>query len=118
MKSNVQYELECGQCPDDDRCTYIGESSRNLYTRAREHIEKYKSRKRNVDSFIKKHQDEKHNGDPADFKARATGMFRDCLSRQVSEGVHIRRSDGTVLNSKSEWHQPPLWRVQNEVIRD
>ena len=118
MKSNVQYELECELCPDTDKCVYIGESSRNLYTRAKEHIGKYKSRKRSHDSFIKKHQEEKHQGRQAQFKAKTTGVFRDCLSRQVSEGVYIRRSDKTVLNSKSEWHQPPLWRVQNKIIRE
>ena len=89
-----------------------------MYIRAKEHIGKYNSRKRCHDSFIKKHQDEKHEGRQAQFKAKTTGVFRDCLSRQVSEGVYIRRSDKTVLNSKSEWHQPPLWRVQNEIIRE
>ena len=89
-----------------------------LHTRGREHIDKYQSVKRNPDSFIKKHQLEKHSDLPADFSAKVTGSFRDCLTRQISEGVHIRRCDGTVLNSKSEWHQPPLWRVQSEVIRD
>ena len=118
LKSNVQYELRCRLCPEEDGCIYVGESARNLYTRGREHIEKYRSRKRNVDSFIKTHQDEEHPGMPADFGAKVTGMFRDCLTRQVSEGVTLRRSNERVLNTKSEWHQPPLWRVQNEVVRD
>ena len=73
---------------------------------------------RSMDSFIKKHQDEEHDGVPADFGAKVTGVFRDCLSRQVSEGISLRRSDVRVLNSKSEWHQPPLWRVQNELVRE
>jgi hypothetical protein len=118
LKNNVQYELECRLCPLDDKCVYVGESARNLYTRGKEHIEKYRSHKRNKDSFIKKHQDEKHDSQPADFKAKVTGVFRDCLSRQVSEGVCIRRCDKNILNGKSEWHQPPLWRVQNEVVRE
>ena len=81
-------------------------------------MEKYQSRKRNSDSFIKKHQDEKHFGLPADFGAKVTGQFQDCLTRQVSEGVSIRRSSDRVLNSKSEWHQPALWRVQSEIVRE
>ena len=81
-------------------------------------MEKYKSKTRNSDSFIKKHQDEEHPGMPADFGAKVTGMFSDCLTRQISEGVAIRRSSVRVLNSKSEWHQPPLWRVQNELVRE
>ena len=118
LKSNVQYELSCTQCPGSDQCVYIGESSRNLYTRGKEHIDKYQSKKRCPESFMKKHQEEVHNDLPADFTAKVTGTFRDSLTRQISEGVHIRRSVAKVLNSKSEWHQPPLWRVQNEIIRD
>ena len=81
-------------------------------------MEKYRSRKGKEDSFIEKHQNEKHGGIPADFTAKVTASFQDCLSRQVSEGVHIRRSGPGVLNSKSEWHQPSLWRVQSEVVRN
>ena len=117
LKSNIQYQLRCRLCPDTDSCVYIGESSRNLYTRGKEHMEKYQSKTRSTDSFIKKHQDEKHPGLPADFGAKVTGQFQDCLTRQVSEGVTIRRSSERVLNSKSEWHQPALWRVQNEIVR-
>ena len=57
------------------------------------------------------------NGAEADFKASVTHSFRDCLSRQVSEAVYIRRSEKPVLNSKSEWHQPALFRVQSEILR-
>jgi hypothetical protein len=81
-------------------------------------MEKYRSQKRNPESFIKKHQLEKHDDLPADFSAKVTGSFQDCLTRQISEGIQIRRSDKTVLNSKSEWHQPPLWQVQSEIVRE
>ena len=97
---------------------YLGETARNLYTRGCEHVEKYLSRRRNHDSFIKKHQLERHHGEPADFVAKVMGSFRDCMTRQISEGVHIRRSEVQVLNSKSEWHQPSLWRVQQDIVRD
>ena len=30
-KSNVQYELECRMCPEEEKCVYIGETSRNRY---------------------------------------------------------------------------------------
>ena len=118
LKSNIQYQLECGQCTGEEKGVYIGESSRNLYTRSKEHIGKYRSKKRQAESFIKKHQDEQHGGGEADFKAKVTGVFRDSLSRQVSEGVHIRRGGRSILNTKSEWHQPALWRVQSELLRD
>ena len=41
---------------------------------------------------MKKHQMDRHYGAEADFGAKVTGVFRDCLSRQVSEGVYIKRS--------------------------
>ena len=116
-KSNIQYELECTLCPPGE-CIYIGESSRKLYTRGKEHLDKYRSTKRNKESFIKKHQDEKHYGIEARFRGKVTGTFSDCLSRQVSEGVHILKCETNILNSKSEWHQPPLWRVQSQIVRD
>ena len=69
------------------------------------------------DNWIFKHQQEVHGGAQADFKAKVDGSFRDCLTRQVTEAVAIRRSNKEVLNSKSEWHQPALFSVRNEVIR-
>ena len=114
----MQYEMDCLLCPPGQESVYFGETSRNLYTRGREHLYKYHSTKRKKDSFIKKHQDEKHGGCEALFKAKVTGKFRDCLSIQVSEGVHIRRSETNILNSKGEWHQPALWRVWSEITRE
>ena len=108
LKFNIQYEFRCQLCPDTDSCVYIGESSRNLYTRGKEHMQKYNNKKQCHESFIWRHQEEKHAGAQPAFGAKVTGMFRDCLTRQVSEGVSLRRSDMRVLNSKSEWHQPAL----------
>ena len=117
LKSNVTYEMECKLCVGEGRCVYIGETSRNLYTRAKEHMDKYRS-VTCQDSFVKQHQAEAHPNEPAAYTAKVTGEFRDCLSRQVSEAIQIRRTDVPVLNSKSEWHQPALWRVQSEIIRN
>ena len=98
-----------------DRTTYIGETSRNLFTRGKEHQQKYDTE--NQDSFILKHQNEEHDCQPASFTTKVTGSYRDCLSRQVAEGVAIRRSRNKTLNSKSEWHQPSLWKVRSELER-
>ena len=93
----------------------MGETSRNLYSRAKEHLRNYRTG--GEKSFIQKHQVKKHNGEEGFFKATVTVSYIDCLSRQVGEGVSIRRSKTEVLNGKSEWHQPALWRVQSEVYR-
>jgi hypothetical protein len=94
----------------------MGETAPNLYTRGREHENNYM--KNSPQSFMNKHQTEKHYGEIADFTAKVTGCFKDSFSRQISEGVYIRRSNCEVLNSKAEWHQPALWRVRNELTTD
>ena len=114
-KSNIVYAMECQLCPDDSKCVYLGESSRNLYSRTKEHLSNYSNRK--PKSFILKHQQKKHNGQPGNFNAKVIASYNDCLSRQVSEGVRIRRCENEILNSKTEWHQPPLWRVQADLMR-
>jgi hypothetical protein len=115
-KSNIQYQFLCNMCTPDNQSVYIGETARNLYSRGKEHENNY--RKDSPQSFINKHQNDKHYGEVADFTAKVTGCFKDCFSRQISEGVHIRRSDYEVLNSKAEWHQPALWRVRTELTTD
>ena len=111
----IQYQVECQLCPEEQKAVYIGESSRNLYTRSLEHISNYRTGTNT--SFIIKHQNAQHRGEEPVFKAKVTGRTRDCLTRQVTEAVLIRRSQVPVLNSKSEWHQPGIYRVQQEVER-
>ena len=97
------------------KAVYIGESSRNLYTRAKEHVSRHRAGE--ATSFMAKHQASAHPGQEARYKAKVTASTRDCLSRQVREAVLIRRSPVPVLNGKSEWHQPALYRVQSEIER-
>ena len=53
------YEVECQLCPVGARSLYIGESSRNLYTRSKEHEANYRAGR--ITSFMVKHQI-KHTG--------------------------------------------------------
>ena len=98
-RSNALYEIECSQCPEETKSVYIGE-------------------KKKSESFMLKHQIGEHGGAVADFSAKILGTFKDCLSRQVSEGIHIRRCSSKVLNSKAEWHQPAMWRVRSELCQE
>ena len=41
---------------------------------------------------------------------------KDPLSRQVTEAILIKNHQGILLNSKSEFYQPPLVRVRQEVV--
>jgi hypothetical protein len=113
--SNINYEMECQLCPPNQKAKYIGESSRNLFTRGQEHESRYRNRNRG--SFMLKHQEMEHNGAEGVYTAKVTGSDRDCLTRQVREAVRIRRCQVPVLNGKSEWHQPALWQVQSEIQR-
>ena len=112
-KANVNYEVACELCPEERRAKYIGETSRNLYTRMGEH----NNGRGDDGSFIKKHMEECHNGEVGAFVARVTHSNKDCLTRQIREGVLIRKGRYN-MNTKSEWHQPSLYRVHSEVIRD
>ena len=60
-----------------------------VHTSARTY-EQVQSRK--AESFIatQSHQDHTHTSLPPAFKAEVIGTFKECLSRQVSDGVHIR----------------------------
>ena len=111
--------MECKLCPVSNPTVYVGETARSLYTRAVEHLAVYRGKLNGAkkESFIYTHQKEKHHGASPSFTAKVTRSFGDCLTRQISEAVWIRRSTREVLNSKSEWHQPALFQVQHEVNR-
>ena len=110
--TNICYKYTCNY----QGCTafYTGESSKNLMTRNEWHQNKYKSKK---ESFLFQHQQEKHDGQPANFKMEVLKSFKDCLSRQAAEGIFISKTEGEILNSKSEFHQPPIVRVRREIAR-
>ena len=111
-KSNVLYEWTCRVCGD----TYTGETSRNFYARAKEHLEKSKkSENDDLDSFISNHQLQHHNGALPDFKVKVLKSFKDPLSRQVYEGIYIRRQSGASLNTKQDYYQPSSYRMNRDV---
>ena len=68
-------------------------------------------------SFIFQHQTEKHQGQPENFKRKVLRSYKDCLSRQASEGIFISKIQGEILNSKSEFHQPAIVTIRREVSR-
>ena len=120
-KNNINYVVECQVCKEE-KAIYYGETSRNLYTRMIEHQRKYKDEREKEESeddgFMKKHMKEYHSGEEGRFKAKVTHHNRDSLSRQIREGVQIRRANKPLMNTKSEWFQPPLFRVQSEAVHE
>ena len=113
--SGMNYELECQLCTDHAESSYVGETSRNLFTRSREHLARYRAG--TGTSFMLKHQASANQEEDVVYKAKVTASTRECLTRQVKEAVLIRRSQVRVINGKTEWHQPPLYRIQNEIER-
>ena len=115
LSSGAKYAVECQMCPVGSKSQYVGETSRNLFTRCTEHEANYNSGSQK--SFMLKHQTAEHQGMAGHYTAKVTANIRDCLNRQVREAVEIKRSQVPVLNGKTEWHQPPLWKIQNEIYR-
>ena len=70
-------------------------------------------------SFMKTHQDGRHDGEPANFKCTVMQKFRDALTRQVSESQNIANGMNVVelCNSRAEYHQPQIVRVSRKVQR-
>ena len=108
-KANVVYSYTCKECPEVNK--YTGETNRNFYTRDQEHRDR-----RNLNSWMRSHQTEKHQGAEPDFKMKVERVFKDPLSRQAGEAVMIRRTNGNILNSKLEFNQPRLYNVRREIM--
>ena len=62
-----------------------------------------------------KHQDKEHQGVEVVYTAKVTAQLPGQETRQVREAVLIRRCQAPVLNSKTEWHPPALYTIQNEI---
>ena len=105
-RENIVYELQCDNCSD----RYIGETSRNIYTRLREHLRD--ARVGSKDSVLLRHKKDKHsteNTTPT-FRAKVLKSFRKgALQRQIAESVYINRvPETTLINNKLEWNSNVL----------
>merc|ERR1712197_133134 len=109
--TDVTEEPEVVKCGAE----YLGETSKNMYSRHLWHQEKYD--KKSSDSFMANHMSEKHNGEPAEFKIVVMDKFKDAMSRQLSEALKIKNQAGKseILNSKAEYHQPQIVRLRKSV---
>ena len=66
----------------------------------------------NKNGLVRNNQHE-HVGQSNEFQMAVLAKHRGCLGRQVEEAVRIRESEGEILlNSKSEFMQPHLIRVE------
>ena len=131
-KRSVLYENACVDCiPTAGRkggpreqdvnadvpALYVGESSRSVMERSREHWAGYRGAK--ADNHMVRHQLLAHDGAaPPKFIMRVVSHHRSALERQVAEAVRIGRRGGAgaVLNSKSEYNRCyiPRLKLENE----
>ena len=109
----VGYELECNICKLEGKmAVYSGETSRTFYTRTKEHLSGFATKKE--DNPMLKHQSNFHPGVDPNYSMRVLQVFKDPLTRQVNEGVRInnnRSTPGYLMNSKSEFRQGEVARV-------
>ena len=86
----------------------------NFYTRSSEHLKKASDRKE--DSFIHNHQIQSHNGNQPNFSVKVLKSFQDAFSRQVYEGVYIRRNKNNPLNTKLDYYQTSTYNMRREML--
>ena len=91
---------------------YIGETGRNAFIRGKEHDNDL--RLGDKKNGLVRHMFEEHLGEDSKFKMAVLTKHRGCLTRQVEEAVRIRESESILLNSKSEFMQPHIIRLEIE----
>ena len=99
-KESITYEIKCNKC----NYIYIGETSRNGYTRGREHLLALK--KKDKESTLYKHLQIVHHNDKENthrFTMNITGCHDTALTRQITEAVKINNAKHPLMNSKLEF---------------
>ena len=67
---------------------------------------------------IRDHQQQDHNGAPANFKIKVLSKHPDPMSRVIAEAMNIKNHTDKGLknlNSKAEYHQAPIVRTSRQV---
>ena len=108
-QTGVVYEIRCKSCDDK----YVGETSRNAYTRGREHAREYE--KKDKTSVLHKHAVQKHSNDtlPPQFSMNVVSRHTTALDRQITEAVKIANEPSeSLINSKQEFGHNKFWRFE------
>jgi hypothetical protein len=115
MGRGVGYRQICSECPysredQTESAIYEGETGQSAYQRGLKHVDDVG--KHNELSPLWKHCVIKHESKEVKFMMEVTGRFKVAAMRQGDEGCRVRESVAKwVLNSRREWHQPPIMRV-------
>ena len=111
----VVYQVQCQGRRGDDNCTstYIGETSRSVGERFREHVEKYKSHEPKSVFWI--HANERHDGNIQPIGLSVLSSHpEDAMLRQITEAINIevKKPD---LNRKDEWGNRNIPRKRKDA---
>ena len=135
-----QNQQEEGKPPEEAvNFSYLGETARPVYTRAKQHLSGYRSHlagRKPVESWMWDHTVSHHGGvvgpnqGEGDYIFRVQGKFQKSLSRQVDEAVRLGQVDnhgrllddvggpwgGAVvsLNSRGEYFRPRIMQYRFE----
>ena len=104
-------DKELKEVRQDIPTLYVGETSRSIFERSREHWGAWRSK--SDKSHMWKHQEEFHKGEAPRFYMRVVNFYKTALSRQIGEAVRIDRRGGAgnILNSKSEYDRCRIPRL-------
>ena len=107
------YEGKCVTCEENGVVSlYIGETSRSMYFRGRQHLASIQQPERNTHNAFSKHINEYHPNQPGNFTVNVTQTCRTPLERQIVEGVKIVNIKSDIpMNSKLDHYQPAIGRV-------
>ena len=116
--TNIVYEAVCVECEEEikkgcrsarEQGRYIGESSRTLCERSKEHVDG--AQNLDSDNFIVKHWVSCHSNltNSPRMRFKVLKSFQDVLSRLATEAVFIEKM--ATMNSKSEFRCNKLSRI-------
>ena len=103
-RRNVGYRIICQAC----NAEYHGETSRTMFCRGEEHLKALNSRAK--ESVLWAHCESHHDGEIIPFTMKATGSFKDPLTRQINEAVRIYHAKNP-MNRKGEWRKTAVPRA-------
>jgi hypothetical protein len=114
MGVNHGYIQTCIPCEENGKLSvYLGETAQSLYWRGLQHRSTLDNH--SEVSAMWKHSQIEHQSVKTDFRMESTGKFKDALTRLEDEAVRLDLSEADItLNSKTQWHQPPLIRLVPE----
>ena len=88
----MTYKVTCKKC---DKKKYIGKTSRNAFTRGREHWKGIPKKNKDIDFHVNLHGVEEHGGNVQvrDMEMEVTGIYGgDATKREIAEAETIQHA--------------------------